>query len=67
MPDGSQTPRIDRRGFLKVGAAIGGGLALTIALPPALRPAFAAAEAAGFAPNAFIRIDRQGLVTLVIP
>jgi isoquinoline 1-oxidoreductase beta subunit len=67
MPDGSQTPRIDRRGFLKVGAAFGGGLALTVALAPSLRPAWAAAEAAEFAPNAFIRIDRQGLVTLVMP
>ncbi|MGO4127634.1 molybdopterin cofactor-binding domain-containing protein [Inquilinus sp. YAF38] len=65
MPDGSYT--LDRRGFLKVGAAVGGGLALTVALPSALRPALAAAEAAGFVPNAFIRIDRQGLVTLVIP
>jgi isoquinoline 1-oxidoreductase beta subunit len=66
MPDGSMTPRLDRRGFLKVGAAVGGGLALTVALPSSLRPA-SAAEASGFAPNAFIRIDRQGLVTLVIP
>ncbi|TSD83030.1 xanthine dehydrogenase family protein molybdopterin-binding subunit [Mycobacterium sp. KBS0706] len=65
MPDGSHT--LDRRGFLKIGAAIGGGLALTVALPPALLPALAAAEAAGFAPNAFIRIDPQGLVTLVMP
>ena len=33
-----------------------------------LRPARAAAEASpGFAPNAFIRIDRQGAVTLVMP
>jgi isoquinoline 1-oxidoreductase beta subunit len=66
MPDGSMTPRLDRRGFLKVSAAVGGGLALTVALPSSLRPA-SAAEASGFAPNAFIRIDRQGLVTLVIP
>ncbi|KGM32867.1 xanthine dehydrogenase family protein molybdopterin-binding subunit [Inquilinus limosus] len=65
MPDGSHT--LGRRGFLKVGAAVGGGLALTVALPLSLRPALAAAEASGFAPNAFIRIDRQGLVTLVIP
>jgi len=61
MSDGSHT----RRGFLNAGAAVGGGLALAIALPPALRPALAAE--AGFAPNAFIRIDRQGLVTLVMP
>ncbi|KGM35277.1 xanthine dehydrogenase family protein molybdopterin-binding subunit [Inquilinus limosus] len=64
MPDGSRT--LGRRGFLKVGAAVGGGLALTVALPPSLRPALAGATS-GFAPNAFIRIDRQGLVTLVMP
>src|SRR3546814_4291945 len=66
MPDGAMSPRLDRRGFLKVSAAVGGGLALAVALPSSLRPA-SAAEASGFAPNAFIRIDRQGLVTLVIP
>jgi isoquinoline 1-oxidoreductase subunit beta len=68
MPDGTQTARPDRRGFLKLGAALGGGLALTVALPPVLRPAGVAAGAStGFAPNAFIRIDRQGMVTLVMP
>jgi isoquinoline 1-oxidoreductase subunit beta len=68
MPDGTQTPRPDRRGFLRLGAALGGGLALTVALPPVLRPAGVAAGAStGFAPNAFIRIDRQGMVTLVMP
>ncbi|MGK9235298.1 xanthine dehydrogenase family protein molybdopterin-binding subunit [Inquilinus limosus] len=66
MPDGSQT--LDRRGFLKVGAAIGGGLALTVALPPALRPALAETQVSHrFAPNAFIRMDPKGLVTLVMP
>jgi isoquinoline 1-oxidoreductase beta subunit len=68
MPDGSLTPELARRGLLKVGAALGGGLALAVALPPVLRPARAAAEASpGFAPNAFIRIDRRGAVTLVMP
>jgi isoquinoline 1-oxidoreductase beta subunit len=69
MPDGTPTPpRLARRGLLKVGAALGGGLALTVAPPPALRPARAAAGAPpGFAPNAFIGIDRQGAVTLVMP
>jgi isoquinoline 1-oxidoreductase subunit beta len=66
MPDGSPTPPLDRRGFLKVAAALGGGLALTVALPPLLRPA-SAASSAGFAPDAFIRIDRQGIVTLIMP
>ena len=59
---------LDRRSFLKAGAAIGGGLALTIALPPVLRPAWAAgATPPAYAPNAFIRIDRQGIVTFVVP
>jgi isoquinoline 1-oxidoreductase beta subunit len=68
MPDGTQTPsRLARRGFLKVGATLGGGLALTVSLPSVLRPAGAAAgPSPGFAPNAFIRIDRQGAVTLVM-
>src|SRR3546814_14857970 len=60
------TPRRDRRGFLKGSTAVGGGLALAVVLPSSLRAA-SAAEASGFTPNAFIRIDRQGLVTLVIP
>jgi isoquinoline 1-oxidoreductase beta subunit len=68
MADQSPMPRLDRRDFLKVGAALGGGLILTVALPPVLRPAWAAAGASPlFAPNAFIRIDRQGAVTLVMP
>ena len=53
---------LDRRSFLKAGATVGGGLALTIALP-VLRPAWAAGETPpAYAPNAFIRIDRQGIV-----
>jgi len=68
MPDGTLTPaRLARRGLLKVGAALGGGLALTIAPPPMLRPTLAAAASPNFAPGAFIRIDREGAVTLVMP
>jgi isoquinoline 1-oxidoreductase beta subunit len=65
----SSTPGLDRRSFLKASAAFGGGLALTVALPGVfLRPAWAAPLVSSpFAPNAFIRIDRQGAVTLVMP
>src|SRR5258708_27049023 len=59
---------LDRRGFLKVGAAIGGALVLNLALPLVLKSrAAAAAGSSNFAPNAFIRIDRTGAVTLVMP
>ncbi len=68
MAHQSGTLRHDRRDFLKVGAALGGGLVLSVALPSAIGPAWAAAEALPeFAPNAFIRIDRKGAVTLVMP
>ena len=67
MPDGTMTPRLARRSVLKVGAALGGGLALLVALPPVLRPSRAAGASPSFAPNAFIRIDREGAVTLVMP
>ena len=61
-------PLVDRRDFLKTSAAVGGGLILSVALPSMSRPAWAQARASSpFAPNAFIRIDRQGAVTLVMP
>src|SRR3546814_12638855 len=66
MPDGAMSPRLDRRGALKVSAAVGRGLALAVALPSSLRPA-SAAEAPRFAPTALIRIYRQGMVTLLFP
>ncbi len=68
MAHQSGTLRHDRRDFLRVGAALGGGLVLSFALPNAIGPAWAAAEVSPeFAPNAFIRIDRKGEVTLVMP
>jgi len=59
--------RLDRRGFLKVGSALSGGLVLKLTVPIAFRPPWAAEAGPSFNPNAFIRIDRQGVVTLVIP
>src|SRR5256885_4788256 len=68
MPVDSLMPPLDRRGFLKAGAAAVGGFAINLPLPLAPRPAGAATPASPiFAPNAFIRIDRQGAVTLVMP
>ncbi len=59
---------ISRRTFLKASAAAGGGLLLSFNLPALMRIAEAVetAKANTFAPNAFIRIDRQGRVTLVV-
>jgi isoquinoline 1-oxidoreductase subunit beta len=52
-----------RRALIKAGAAAGGGLLLSIGLR---MPDAAAADASGFAPNAFVRIDRDGRVTLIV-
>jgi isoquinoline 1-oxidoreductase subunit beta len=54
---------VSRRAFLKAGAAAGGGLLVSFALDCAE----ADAAAGIFAPNAFIRIDRDSAVTLVMP
>ena len=55
-----------RRGFLKAGAAAGGGLMLSLDLPFPNRAA-EAADTAEFAPNAFIRIGGDGQVILTMP
>ena len=50
---------LSRRWLLRAGVAVGGGLLLEVALPWPTPPA-AAAAADGFAPNAFVRIGRDG-------
>jgi isoquinoline 1-oxidoreductase subunit beta len=56
---------LSRRTFIKAGAAIGGGLLLSIGADERNEIA-AAADASGFAPDAFVRIDRDGGVTLIV-
>src|SRR6202011_816714 len=57
---------LSRRAFRRAGAAAGGGLMLSLSLPFANGDA-QAAGADGFAPNAFIRIEGDGQVVLIMP
>src|SRR6516165_9794194 len=57
---------VSRRDFLRTGVAGSGGLVLGFVLPNLFAGA-TAAESDSFAPNAFIRIARDGSVTLVMP
>jgi isoquinoline 1-oxidoreductase subunit beta len=56
-------PHLSRRDFLEVSAAT--AFLLGFCVPMRATPA--AATVATFAPNAFIRIDRQGEITLIMP
>ena len=57
-----------RRAFLQTGAAAAGGALLVgFHIPDVAAAAANTPQAAPFAPNAFIRIDRQGTVTLIMP
>lgn len=60
---------LSRRTFLKVSAAAGGGLLLSFILPMTIwsRETAGATTADMFVPNAFIRIGRDGRVTLIMP
>ena len=62
----SRRDGVSRRTFLKASAAAGGGLLVSVTMPKAIGDA-EAADADAFAPDAFIRIDRSGQVTLIIP
>ena len=59
---------VSRRGFLKASATAGGGLLLAFSTPQAIRFAGAQGMSApgDFAPNGFIRIDRDGRITLIV-
>src|SRR5690348_10908165 len=61
------TRLVSRRAFLRSGAAAGGGLLIGFGLPGSLANRFSEpSPVAEFAPNAFIRIDPDGVVTLVM-
>jgi isoquinoline 1-oxidoreductase beta subunit len=57
---------VSRRVFVQAAAAAGGGLMLSLRLPFANEEA-EAAGANAFAPNAFIRIERDGQIILTMP
>jgi isoquinoline 1-oxidoreductase beta subunit len=57
---------MSRRGFMQVGAAVGGGMMLGLRLPFAGGEAHAAGSDR-FVPNAFVRIDSEGQVVLTMP
>src|SRR3989454_2201002 len=61
MSDMSSHARITRREFVKTGAA----LVIGFSLPPRLVPAPRRAEAP-FAPNAWVRVGTDGIVTLTV-
>jgi isoquinoline 1-oxidoreductase beta subunit len=62
------TSAFSRRDFLKTSAAVGGGLLISMYLPELSRATekFTEAPAAPFAPNAFIRIGTDDLITVII-
>src|SRR6476619_6894450 len=60
-----QSGALSRRSFLRASAALGGGLLVAFSLPMLTRMGQAAA-AEDFAPNGFIRIDRDGRVTIIV-
>jgi isoquinoline 1-oxidoreductase subunit beta len=62
----ASAPAPSRRGFLAASVAAGGGLLLSVSLPTLMRGA-GAATANGYAPSAFVRIGRDGQVTLIVP
>ena len=65
MPSASSY-RLSRRRFLQAGAAVGGGMVLSLSLPFASGRA-EAADTDAFVPNAFIRIQGDGQIVLTMP
>jgi isoquinoline 1-oxidoreductase beta subunit len=57
---------LSRRSFLRAGAAAGGGLMLSLSLPSGTSEA-EAVDVSSFAPNAFVRVERDGRIVLTMP
>jgi isoquinoline 1-oxidoreductase beta subunit len=58
---------LSRRGFLRAGALVGGGLILGVYLSPSRKGAEAADEkGTTFAPNAFVRVGTDDSVTVIV-
>ncbi|HEY0729645.1 MAG TPA: molybdopterin cofactor-binding domain-containing protein, partial [Pyrinomonadaceae bacterium] len=55
-----------RRDFLKIGAAAGGGLLIGMHLPALARVEEASSLAAPFAPNAFVRVGTDDIITVIV-
>lgn len=58
---------LSRRRFLQAGAAFGGGLLIGWVEVASAEPGLGNTVVSEFAPNAFIRIDRDGKVTVISP
>lgn len=63
------SPALSRRGFLSIGAALGGGLLIGVglgAMPDAAEAAGASAGTPPWTPNAFVKIAPDGRVTVTM-
>jgi isoquinoline 1-oxidoreductase beta subunit len=58
---------LSRRNFLRASAALGGGLLVAFSLPPRFTRMGEAAAGESFAPDGFIRVGRDGRVTIIVP
>jgi len=65
-PSSQAEGNVSRRTFLRASTAAGGGLLLSFALPAHFAVAAETSVAEDFAPNAFIRIGRDGRITLIM-
>jgi isoquinoline 1-oxidoreductase beta subunit len=61
----SKSVTLNRRDFLKAGAVVGGGMVIGFCLPP-VRPEVQAESSSTFTPNAFVRIDSDDCVTIIV-